>query len=199
MEFDELQKAWNSQSSGATVTLDADALLKVVRRNQQSFRATIFWRDAREIGVAFFLTIYFSYRGVQHHHWTDCLVGLACLFVGMFMIVDRLMQWRKRPAPGDSLKNCIESSLHQVNHQIWLLRNIFWWYLLPIVITLTISSGVSALNSHHGAIIAMFSFVFATLVCGLVYGGVYWLNQYAVRKSLEPRRLELETLLNSLK
>ena len=39
----------------------------------------------------------------------------------------------------------------------------------------------------------------SVVVCGLVYWGVYWLNQFAVRKHLEPRRQELEMLLSSLK
>ena len=28
----------------------------------------------------------------------------------------------------------MESSLAQVEHQIWLLRNVFWWYLLPLAL-----------------------------------------------------------------
>ena len=32
----------------------------------------------------------------------------------------------------------------------------------------------------------------------LVYWGIYGLNQYAVRKNLEPRRQELESLLAGL-
>jgi hypothetical protein len=42
----------------------------------------------------------------------------------------------------------------------------------------------------------------ATLVAILlvaVLSGVYWINQVAVRSTLEPRRQELETLLASLK
>jgi hypothetical protein len=31
-----------------------------------------------------------------------------------------------------------------------------------------------------------------------VYGFIYWLNQYAVRATLEPRRQELAALLTSL-
>ena len=37
------------------------------------------------------------------------------------------------------------------------------------------------------------------LVFPLLYWGLYRLNQFVVRKSLEPRRQELETLLTSLK
>jgi hypothetical protein len=35
-------------------------------------------------------------------------------------------------------------------------------------------------------------------VAAAIFAGVYWLNRYAVRSSLEPRRRELETLLKSL-
>ncbi len=40
--------------------------------------------------------------------------------------------------------------------------------------------------------------VISALFVALVYWGIYRLNQYAVRKSLEPRRQELETLLAGL-
>jgi hypothetical protein len=41
-------------------------------------------------------------------------------------------------------------------------------------------------------------FVAIALVFALVDWFIYWLNQYAVRKELEPRRKELQTLLSSL-
>jgi hypothetical protein len=41
---------------------------------------------------------------------------------------------RQRP----SLRSSIERSLAQVEHQIWLLRNIFWWYLMPPGAAMTI-------------------------------------------------------------
>jgi hypothetical protein len=40
--------------------------------------------------------------------------------------------------------------------------------------------------------------VVSVLFCTLVYWVVYRFNQFVVRKSLEPRRQELETLLASL-
>jgi len=53
MNFEELQKAWQCQhkhtSAKFTINANADVLLNEVRRNQQEFRATIFWRDVREV------------------------------------------------------------------------------------------------------------------------------------------------------
>lgn len=198
MNFEDLQKAWQSQDprAGAKTTIDADALLKLVRRNQRNFRAMIFWRDVREVSVAFLLTVYFVYIGVRHSDWTDCLVGLACFGVGLHMVVDRLVQRAKQPALNDSLKACIESYLMQVNHQIWLLRNVFWTYLLPIAGALAISLCHSAWHAHRT--LPVLAFAVCALLIAALYWGIYWLNQFAVRKDLEPRRQELESLLAGL-
>jgi len=42
MNFDEMQKAWQSEGAQARLMVDADLLLKEVQRNHRSFAATIF-------------------------------------------------------------------------------------------------------------------------------------------------------------
>jgi len=144
--------------------------------------------------VAFLLTVFFFYHGLRHGNWTFCLLGFACFGVGAFMLVDRLLQRGKRPVAKDPLKTCIEGSLFQVNHQIWLLKNILWWYLSPFVAAWGISVGVSIWQLRHVGLSAVIGWG----ICILIYWGVYRLNQIAVRKDLEPRRQELEALLASL-
>ena len=98
MNFEDMQKAWQSHDAGAKVLIDADVLLNEVRRNQQNFRATILWRDAREIGVAAIMAWLFLHWAVRDRLWPLYLVALACIGVGAFMVVDRLLQRRKQPA-----------------------------------------------------------------------------------------------------
>jgi hypothetical protein len=199
MNFEDMQKAWQSQDAGAKVTINADVLLKEVRRNQQHFRAGIFWRDVREVGVAAFMTWLFLHWAIRDREWALCLLGFACAGVGAFLLGDRWLQRKKQPARTDTVRACAESSLTQVNHQIWLLKNVFWWYLLPILVGLgaLIGSVMWQTRSAEWAVITGLA-AFA-LVCGLIFWGIYKLNQLAVRKYLEPRRQELETLLSSLK
>ena len=59
MNFDDMQKAWQSQDPGAKMTIDVDALLKEVRRNHQQFAATIFLRDVREVSVCALMMLFF--------------------------------------------------------------------------------------------------------------------------------------------
>jgi len=198
MNFEDMQKVWQAQDAGATVTINANVLLQEVRRNQQQFRAMILWRDVREVLGCFLLAMYFSYQGVRHHDWTDGLMAVAAMGVGTFMMVDHLRQRGKRPVANHSLKACIETSLDQVSHQIWLLRNVFWWALLPFAAAVAVSIGHSVWHARNPGYVAMIVGVAAALLIALVYVGIYWVNQFAVRKCLEPRRQELEALLASL-
>jgi hypothetical protein len=196
MNFDELQKAWQSKGHETQMTINTDLLLQEVRRNQRHFEATIFWRDAREIGVAMLLTGLFGWWGIMGRNWPVLVMALACLGVGIFMLVDRVRQRRKQPAKADPLKACVEASLVQVNHQIWLLKNVLWWYLLPLGASLLLIFGREMWQS--GSAKAAIVPAVCTLGCVVLYWGIYRLNQYAVRKALEPRMQELQTLQNSL-
>ena len=95
----------------------------------------------------------------------------------------------------DSLHGCIASSLHQVSHQIWLLKNVFWWYLLPIETGLGVFIAQQTWQQRHAELPVMIGLLFYALFCGVTCWGIYWLNQFAVRKDLEPRQQELEALL----
>jgi CubicO group peptidase (beta-lactamase class C family) len=198
MNFEELQKAWQATTPATRITISTEALLKEVRRNQQQFWATIFRRDAREVVVIFLMALYFGYHGLWQNNWTLILIALGCFFVCSFFIVDRVIQHKKRPISSDALKACIETSLNQVDHQIWLLKNILWWYLMPCVLPLGISVGVSFWHSRHDGASAVAGWIGYILFGVFIYWGVYWLNQFAVRKTLMPRRRDLEGLLASL-
>ena len=120
--------------------------------------------------------------------WTDCLVALACFGVGVFMVVDRLLQRRKQPRRSDSLVGCVETSLHQVNHQIWLLKNVFWWYLLPLSAALGVSGSPCPVGMRATGTCQLIGWCVYVVVFVLLDWFIYWLNQAAVKKSLEPRK-----------
>jgi hypothetical protein len=200
MNFEDLQKSWQSQNPGALVTINAEVLLQEVRRNQRQFWAAILWRDAREVGVCVIMALFFLHWARHGQSWSWYLLSFCCLFAGAFLLVDRWIQHRQQPVKHESLQACILSSLFQVNHQIWLLKNVFWWYLLPILIGLGAVSASALWQKHQAGLAAMIGLgAFDVVFYGLIYWGVYWLNQFAVRKTLKPRRQELETLLDSLK
>jgi len=196
---DELKNAWQSQTSPQRLTLDAGLVLNEVRRNERQFAAMIYCRDLREVGVAVVLIPVWFYLGLkQSLPWSWYAVVPALLWIAGFMMIDRIRQRPHQPKPGDTLRCSIEKSLAQVEHQIWLLRNVLWWYLLPILAGLLVWPAHRTWQTRDDGWQSLAEFAGITFTFILVFGFIYWLNQYAVRKQLEPRRQELQALLGSL-
>jgi CubicO group peptidase (beta-lactamase class C family) len=199
MNLDDMKSAWQSQATGTALRVDPAMLLNEVRRNDRQFQSVLFWRDVREIGVALILVPVWFVLGTRMDlpwTWYLCVPGL--LWVAGFMWACRLRQRNNRVMPDDSLLDGVKHSLAQVEHQIWLLRNVLWWYLLPIAVPMLLFFAQVSWRDGRDPWQAVVSFAGpAALVC-VVYGWVYVINQRCVRNDLEPRRRELETLLRSL-
>lgn len=199
MSADDFQKAWRAQSSRTRVTIDADVLLKEVLRSQGHLQATVFWRDLREIGTALVMVPVWFYLGLTFSlPWTWYLAVPGFLWVAAFLFVDRRRHKQKPSDPGGPLLASVQESLVQVEHQIWLLRHVVWWYLLPLTIPgLAFFAQVAWRNSQNWWQFAVGFALPALFVVAIDYL-IYCLNQYAVRAQLEPRRQELLALLASL-
>jgi hypothetical protein len=200
MEPDKYQQAWQAHTAETRVTVDADSLLKEVQSHQRNFRALIFWRDFREVVVALVLIpVWFCLGLTMSLPWTWWLTVPVLIWMAGFMLVYRRRHMPKPGEPDQPLLPSVKSSLSEVEAQIWLLRNVFWWYLLPPSIS------ISAFFVHVGWLLlgqgwlpALGSVVVSEAVLAVVYGALYFVNQYAVRSQLEPRRQELVTLLAGL-
>jgi hypothetical protein len=199
MDPDNLKQAWQTQTSQARLTIDAELLVRELRRNQQYFAATIFWRDVREVGISLLMLPLWIYLGIrQSLPWSWYLTVPALLWIAGYMLVDRMRHKRQPAGTDEPLRQHVESSLAEVEHQIWLLRNLLWWYLLPPTLALLAFISQLAWHLRSGGWWTAFAVVATVALLALFVGGVYWLNQYAVRSVLELRRRELETLLLSL-
>ena len=198
MNPDNFQQAWQSQSQ-TRLTNDAELLLKEVRRNQQYFTAMIFWRDVREVGTTLMMVPLWLYLGVKISlPWTWYLTVPVLVWVAGFMLADRMRHKRQPPGPGEPLRQRVQSSLAQVEHQIWLLRNIVWWYLLPLALSILAFFGQVAWQVRSGGWLVALVVAGVVVIGVIILAGVYRLNQSAVRTELMPRRQELEALLMSL-
>lgn len=199
MTPDPLQDAWQKQPLPA-VDVDADQLVREFGRGQQQFAAMIFWRDAQEVGICLLLLPVWVGMGVGIGlPWSWYLVMPGIAWVAAFMTIDRRRQARRRAQLGDPLVRGVESSLAEVEHQIWLLRNVLWWYLLPLAVPiLAFFAHIFWRLSRGNVWEAAVATSFITIVVVGMNAWLYWLNQKAVRSTFEPRRRELASLLRSL-
>src|SRR5690606_23197856 len=131
MDPDKFQQAWQADSARTRVSIDADPFLKEMQRMQREFQSTIFWCDLREVAVAVLMIPIWLVMGVfLSLPWTWYLTVPALLWITGFILVDRRRHPQTTEA-GQPLLDLTQDSLAQVEHQIWLLRNVLWWYLLP--------------------------------------------------------------------
>jgi hypothetical protein len=199
MKPDNFQQAWQSSESERRITIDSGLLLKEVQRNDQQFRATILMRDIREVVVALILIPVWLYMGATLNlGWTWYLTIPGLIFIAAFMIIDRFRHNQRPPEQGEPLRQQVECSLAQVEHQIWLLRNVFWWYILPIALPCAAFFAQVAWGNRARGWDNILSTLFSATFAGGIMVFIYWLNQKAVRSGLEPRRQELAELLSSL-
>jgi hypothetical protein len=199
MNPDDFKQAWRTQSSQTRLAIDAELLLEKVQRNHRSFTAIIFWRDVREVGTALLMIPVWLFLGVRFSlPWTWYLAVPAMLWVAGYMLVDRIRHRQQPSQPGEPLRNCVQGSLAEVEHQIWLLRNVVWWYLLPLALSLLAFFAQVTWQERSGGWLTALVISLVVVIVVTVFSGVYWLNQYAVRADLEPRRQELDALLASL-
>ncbi len=199
MDPDSYQKAWHAQSSQTRVTIAADLLLKEMQRSQKSFRATIFRRDFFEVAIGLLMLPLWFYLGHWLSlPWTWYLTVPALIWVAGFILVDRRRHPQRTSEPGEPLLFYVKESLTQIEHQIWLLRNVFWWYLLPFCLSIMAFFLQVAWNTSSGGWGFVLMAAFLGLFLFVIYGGTYHLNQRAVRNHLEPRRQDLLKLVASL-
>lgn len=201
MNFEEARRHWQAQAVDSPSNLATDPAVDLPSRHA-AFRRAIAWRDLREVGAATLVAILALSIGFARADWGHFALAAGAVFVGLFLLVDRFRQRRLTPAPDHSTHSFVRSALAQVDHQIWLLRQIHVWYIAPIVlgelaVVASTALGSTASSWVESAILAAL-IACMTLVLGLVAWGVYRLNQRALRDELEPRRQELLAILGDL-
>lgn len=202
MTFDELKHVWQSQPCREIAPVDVTLLTKLLHREQNNWKSLILRRDTLEVAVCCFMFPLCLYLAIKESLPPMYLVAGAVLFVGGFFIVDRMLQRDRQPRENQPLVEFVTRSVDQVDHQIWLLRHVFWWYLLPpgvgivavlsYVLYLVLQDGLSS----RADLWALLYLTGVATLTALTFWGVYRLNQGAVRRELLPRQQELKALLD---
>lgn len=199
---DHFQQAWQTQSAGARLAVDAELLAGEIRSRQQCFHSAMLWTDLIEVGIALSLLPVWIWMGVaQSSPWTWYLAVPVLIWNIVFTAVYRI---RCRPKPsgsGEPLIQCVKDSLNQVEDQIWLTRNFFWWNTLPLAIAiLALVAHLSLLKADgwRDAITDVNAVLF--VLFAILFYFVHRMSQRAIdaEGGFESRRQELLGLLSSL-
>jgi hypothetical protein len=199
MSFDELQLAWQQQRTAEPAPRVSAETLQEVRAKSRAFARLIFWRDVREVLASFLVAGVFGHIGWQAHRegavaWPAGTAAALALGVGLYFLADRLVMRRRTGPRGGDVRTELGRAIAAVEHQIWLLRNVVWWYIAPLALS-TILLGVQ-ITFFGPADAPLWSKI---MVWVLILGTTGWvdrwiwqLNQTAVRNDLEPRLQKLQ-------
>ena len=124
----------------------------------------------------------------------------AILFICAMLGGARYLRRRNAKPAHVSVFNELGNQMYAVNQRIWLLRNIIWWYLSPgalAILTVQLAVGFEQKKALVEWMLKTEALYLAS--CVLLFVGVYWLNQRAIRKYLLPLKQQLEKVLQDLK
>jgi len=192
MNDDELKRLWRQQELSSPLQVPDPELMARMKKKMRKFARNIFWRDSREIVacVAGFLGyLYFYLQPYSALSRIGCLVVmLSCVFIAGVLLYSR----RKHPSLPETapLEDFLRAELAKVKWQAKLLKSVLWWYLLPIFIGIELFDLGKPGDMQDRVVVLMVNL--------FVFGVIYWVNLYAVRKGLLPLIRELEETLRSV-
>src|SRR4029079_2219841 len=108
MNPDELKQIWQQPPAQGRLMVDAEMLLREVQRNDNWFRTTIFWRDAREDSIYIVMLPVWLWMGIAMKlPWTWYVMIPVLIWIGGFMLVDLFRHGRKEVGAGEPLINVL--------------------------------------------------------------------------------------------
>jgi hypothetical protein len=197
MNFENWQELWQKQPAPGAVAQDTiTETIRRVRAGARSFDRTIFWRDSREVIAAIGVAAVFGFIAWAKIHegaqaWDAIIATILPLGVAGFLLVDRARARDLRPVPNGTVVAELDHAIAELRHQHALLKNVLWWYLLPLVAgaALIMSHAILMASPAWWARLALVGITCAVLAAVIV--PVYFLNQRVAEKELWPRLEEL--------
>jgi len=202
MNWNDCEAIWKRQELPVGAGADLAALKSTFETKRRKLAATLLVRDCVEASAGMVVAVFFAFLW-----WKQGKAGwpllLAIMWVTGVFIKERIRTHRQRLGAEAPLLARLEAEIGELQHQRRLLLSVWNWYLLPCVAAILIVLATTLLNAPagvlagHWLVLGGFFGAYLALVGGLVWL-VWTLNRRAVRKQIEPRLEELETLHHDL-
>ena len=179
---DELENLWKAQP--VDTAMRGEEMRVIVLKKIAGFDRAIRLRNRAEIVAA--LVVFASFacfawvqkNGIQR--LGSMVISASALWIIYYI-------WRHGSEPGDPDPDQTVASYQlalrrKYEHQIRLLRNVKFWYLLPLYVGLLVSS-TGILREHAEKGVLSWVDAIGPLVYTLIFAGIWWLNEvYTVRR-----------------
>ena len=202
MNWNDLEELWREQTApGASTPPDERAKVALIggfEKRSRTLSRKLFWREWREILACLFVAVYWVHKWweIGSAGWPLLIsLGLALWLIGY--LLGELCRRRKMKLPAQaSLSAKVAGDLAELRRQRRLLKSVGVWYVGPLALGVLVDWIVGMrLGTRPTSLGVLVTDVW---VFGAIAWGVWWLNQRAVRKKIEPEIAELERLEGQL-
>jgi len=153
-------------------------MLTMAMERTERFDRTIKARNLRECLGGAFITAFFAFLAWKSPNALARTGFLVVAASGVWIVFYMLRYGREAPAPAPdgSLADFQQALLRKYDHQIRLLKNVKYWYLLPPYMGLMLgSAGIVMANAAKGQ--PAWPQLFAVAVYTATFGFLWWLNE----------------------
>jgi len=191
MNDNELKKIWQDTPHTENVQFNNQQILNDMNTSIQKLDRSIKWRNVREIAAAIFVIVFFA---VQFFRFENDLakLGAALVVPAALFVIYKLLEVRRSQKSVDvstNIKEQLTDTRNYLKREQQLLKDILYWYILPLMIPVVIMSigldGFSVSNLVYLFTVFLFS-VF-----------VYWLNQRGAQQ-FDPYIEQVEEAIQQL-
>jgi hypothetical protein len=172
--------------------LTDEEVLALVQTRSRRFQRQIVFRDWRELIAGGFVGVMIAPAVLRGP--VLARVGAVVVLAGIALTAFRLLRARRLGAtrvtdPTVPVTTALRAELDQVDAQIALLRSVAGWYVAPLI-----GGSVLLVAGSRGLAGLWFTLGYAAF-SSLLGWGIIAVNRRAVRRTLEPKRREIQSLL----
>jgi hypothetical protein len=188
---DELVKIWQSSPNHEVVKFEKSRLMLDMQSGIDKFNKMVKGRDLREMAGAFVAVPFMAFISYKSPYLLTKIGAMLGILSGVYVML-RLRNAAKLSKVSFNetyLQYLYYHKLH-VQEQIHLLETVLYWYILPFYVSVTLMVTGAFLGNGK-----LEQFLIREMINTLLAVGIYYLNQYAVRKTLKPRLDKIDELI----
>lgn len=191
MEFEDMKMIWDSQNNEPLYAINQEALNKRIQDKGRSVTRLLNKYDLIMMSVNLFVGIFlivdaFRENG-EGYEYVLPLLYVAFFFYGIYR---RYTRRQEVGAFEPTILGDLEKAIWQVDYLIKQVRDMIWWYLLPLLL---VASVTILLNSTSFRSVALAIVLTLVLVPASYFG-----SRWEVAKWYAPKKRELESLRETL-
>ena len=187
----ELKDIWK-KAGNTGIEISAGKMIDAMKERMRKFDRIIRRRNRREVAAGVVVIAAFS---VMAFVFSPVLVKIGAVIVVLssLYIIYKILKHHPRKDEASiniPVRAFLQNEIIKIDREISLLKNVLWWYILP-----PLTGMLLMIAGEEKSMTQKIIRIAITVLIGAI---VYFLNQHAVKKDLEPMKKDLEENLKQL-